>query len=179
MKATFEAVKALSLTLFLFGFAKADIADNKGWGHYGGSERGLQYSALSQITTKNVGKLQEVWRFRTGELGQGLREPFAFEANPILAEGRLYFPTGSAIVFALNPATGAEIWRYDPKLDRSRRSFRSCQSWRHVVGRSAGRCKLCLSTPHICRYAGCAVDRARRCHGQTLQGTLPRMVSFV
>jgi quinoprotein glucose dehydrogenase len=133
MKTTYKAVKALSLALFLIGSAKAGIADEKGWGHYGGSERGLQYSALSQITTKNVGKLQEVWRFRTGELGQDLGEPFPFEANPILAEGRLYLPTGSAIVFALDPASGAEIWRYDPKLDRAHRyaevANRGVTSW--------------------------------------------------
>jgi quinoprotein glucose dehydrogenase len=80
----------------------------------------MQYSSLSQITTDNVHTLKEAWRFRTGELGQGHREPFAFQANPILVEGRLYLPTGSAIVFALDPASGEEIWRYDPKIDRSK-----------------------------------------------------------
>jgi len=114
-----DIVIAISAALIFIFTAKTCIADDKGWGHYGGSERGLQYSALSQISTGNVDRLQEVWRFRTGELGQGLKEPFAFEANPIIAEGRLYLPTGSAIVFALDPATGTEIWRHDPKLDRS------------------------------------------------------------
>jgi quinoprotein glucose dehydrogenase len=92
---------------------------NDGWTHYGGSQRGLQFSSLSQITPRNIDRLQEAWRFRTGELGLGHREPFAFEANPILVEGRLYFPTGSAIVFALDPATGKEIWRFDARIDRS------------------------------------------------------------
>jgi len=89
------------------------------WTHYGGSQHGLQFSSLSQITPQNVERLQEVWRFRTGELGQGHREPFAFEANPILVEGRLYFPIGSAVVFALDPETGKEIWRFDAKIDRT------------------------------------------------------------
>ena len=90
------------------------------WDHYGGGLHGMQYSRLSQITAENVQSLEEAWRFRTGELGEGHREPFAFQANPILVEGRLYLPTGSAIVFALDPATGKEIWRYDPKIDRSK-----------------------------------------------------------
>jgi quinoprotein glucose dehydrogenase len=89
------------------------------WTHYGGSQHGQQFSSLSQITPQNVERLHEVWRFRTGELGQGHREPFAFEANPILVEGRLYFPTGSAVVFALDPETGKEIWRFDAKIDRT------------------------------------------------------------
>ena len=76
------------------------------WTHYGGSQHGLQYSSLSQITPDNVDQLEVAWLFRTGELGQGHREPFAFQANPILVEGRLYLPTGSTtgdnvIAFAL------------------------------------------------------------------------------
>jgi quinoprotein glucose dehydrogenase len=94
--------------------------DASAWVHYGGDQHGMQYSSLSQLRTGNVAQLEEAWRFRTGELGQGHREPFAFQANPILVEGRLYLPTGSAIVFALDPATGEEIWRYDPKIDRSK-----------------------------------------------------------
>jgi len=90
------------------------------WDHYGGGQHGMQYSSLSQISRDNVDALEEVWRYRTGELGEGHREPFAFQANPILVEGRLYLPTGSAIVIALNPATGDEIWRHDPEIDRSK-----------------------------------------------------------
>jgi quinoprotein glucose dehydrogenase len=90
------------------------------WRHYGGSQHGMQYSALEQINKANVAELEEIWRYRTGELGQGHREPFAFQANPILVEGWLYFPTGSAIVFALDPASGEELWRYDPEIDRAR-----------------------------------------------------------
>jgi quinoprotein glucose dehydrogenase len=90
------------------------------WDHYGGGQHGMQYSSLSQISRDNVDGLEEVWRYRTGELGEGHREPFAFQANPILVEGRLYLPTGSAIVIALDPATGEEIWRHDPRIDRSK-----------------------------------------------------------
>ena len=68
----------------------------------------------------NVADLEEIWRYRSGELGQGHPEPFAFEANPILVEGKLYLPTGSAIVMALDPASGEELWRHDPQIDRTR-----------------------------------------------------------
>jgi quinoprotein glucose dehydrogenase len=91
-----------------------------GWSHYGGSEKGMQYSSLQQISVSNVAGLAEVWRYRSGELGQGHREPFAFQANPILAEGRLYLSTGSAIIIALDPANGQELWRYDTGIDRSK-----------------------------------------------------------
>lgn len=100
--------------------AIAQSEDAARWDHYGGGQHGMQYSSLSQISRDNVASLEEIWRYRTGELGEGHPEPFAFQANPILVEGRLYLPTGSAIVIAVDPATGEEIWRHDPKIDRTK-----------------------------------------------------------
>jgi len=102
----------------LIDAARADDAAQ--WVHYGGSQHGEQYSALAQITVDNVANLKEVWRYRTGELGQDAREPFALQTNPILAGGRLYVSTGSAIVIALDPADGTEIWRHDPEIERDK-----------------------------------------------------------
>ncbi|MGA8203164.1 MAG: pyrroloquinoline quinone-dependent dehydrogenase [Woeseiaceae bacterium] len=111
----------------------AHAEDNGGWDHYGGGQHGMQYSSLDQINRDNVGKLEEAWRYETGELGKGAQEPFAFQANPILAEGTLYLATGSAIVIALDPATGAELWRHDPHLDRNKHyseiANRGVSSW--------------------------------------------------
>jgi quinoprotein glucose dehydrogenase len=119
MNQTFASlIVALMIASPVPAIAQSD--DVARWDHYGGGQHGMQYSSLSQISRGNVAELEEIWRFRTGELGEGHREPFAFQANPILVEGRLYLPTGSAIVIALDPATGEEIWRHDPKIDRSR-----------------------------------------------------------
>ena len=117
MIARISFIVGLFVALAAYDLASAE--ENDGWTHYGGSQLGLQYSSLSELRPDNVDQLEEAWRFRTGELGHGHREPFAFQANPILVEGRLYFPTGSAIVFALDPASGKEIWRFDAEINRS------------------------------------------------------------
>ena len=114
-RASLVLVTSLSMT-----WAMVSADEHAGWDHYGGGQHGMQYSSLDQINRDNVGKLEEAWRYETGELGKGAQEPFAFQANPILAEGRLYLATGSAIVIALDPATGAELWRHDPHLDRNK-----------------------------------------------------------
>ncbi len=125
--------------------ALAQTGDELQWTHYGGGPHGMQYSGLAQINAGNVSELEEAWRFRTGELGQGHHEPFAFQANPILVEGRLYLPTGSAIVFALDPATGEEIWRFDPEIDRSRPhaeiANRGVTSWLDPQAGAADACR--------------------------------------
>jgi quinoprotein glucose dehydrogenase len=95
-------------------------ATSTAWEHHGGSERGLKYSSLAQIDRDNVRRLEVAWTARTGERSQDLARPVAFQANPILVEGRLYVATGTAIVLALDPGTGIELWRHDPKLDRSK-----------------------------------------------------------
>lgn len=80
------------------------------WGHYGATEGGIKYSPLDQINRDNVAKLREVWRYQTGE---GTR-PRAFQVTPIVAGDLLVGCTTLNIAFALNPATGEEVWRYDP-----------------------------------------------------------------
>lgn len=135
----------VALWLAAIGLASAEPTDFASWTHYGGGQHGMQYSSLAQITRENVADLEEAWRYRTGELGQGHREPFAFQANPILVDGRLYLSTGSAIVIALNPATGEEIWRHDPKIDRSKPhdeiANRGVTSWLDPEAEAGVRCR--------------------------------------
>ena len=86
-----------------------------GWPAYGGDPGGSRYSSLTQITAKNVSDLTVAWTFRTGELGQGVKDwrRSAFEATPILYEGTLYLTTSSTDVIAVNAASGQLRWRHD------------------------------------------------------------------
>ncbi|SEK17922.1 outer membrane protein assembly factor BamB family protein [Parapedobacter koreensis] len=73
------------------------------WGEYlGGPERN-HFSRLSQIDTSNVADLQPAWVYHTGDSGQ-------VQCNPIIVGDVLYGVTASNFVFALNAATGQELW---------------------------------------------------------------------
>lgn len=100
---------------FLFAMAGS-------WAYYGADAGGTRYSPLKQITTANVTRLKVAWTYRTGALNPktDLNEKAAFEATPILIDGVLYFSTPFDQVIALNPATGVELWKYDPKIDRGK-----------------------------------------------------------
>jgi len=127
----FQGIRVLLVLLLTAGTAYAD--QNREWTHHGGSPSGLQYSSIDQINPGNVRRLKEVWRFRTGELGQDSAEGYSFQANPIVVRGALYVSTGSSIIVAVNPATGKELWRFDPHIDRSKNtaetSNRGVNSW--------------------------------------------------
>ncbi len=92
------------------------------WPEYGGTKGGLKYSPLDQITRDNVDRLEVAWQYRHGDFsdGSGDSARTSFQATPIIADGRMYFCTGLARVIALDPATGRELWTFDPGL-RARR----------------------------------------------------------
>ncbi len=104
------------------GSARGQSLDASDWGFYGGDAFGQHYSSLDQIKRENVGTLQVAWTYRTGELGEGFARSskLSFEATPVLAFGLLYLETATNIVVALDPETGRQKWRYDPKIDRKR-----------------------------------------------------------
>ena len=87
-----------------------DSFDHVSWDASGGGADSSQYSALDQINTGNVAKLELAWSFPTGEGGQ----PPHFD--PIIADGNMYILVGGArgagsSLVALDPVTGAEKWR--------------------------------------------------------------------
>src|SRR6266481_388821 len=79
------------------------------WSAYGRDPGGARYSPLDQINTKNVTQLQRAWTYHTGERGRG------FETTAIVVDGVMYFSTQNQRIVALDPETGKEIWKYDPK----------------------------------------------------------------
>jgi len=105
---------ALLVSFTVIGTAAAAAPDS-GWPAYGGDEGGTRYSPLAEITPSNVGQLRVAWIFRTGELGQGVKDwsRSAFEATPILYNGTLYLTTSSTDVVAVNAGDGTLRWRHD------------------------------------------------------------------
>jgi alcohol dehydrogenase (cytochrome c) len=76
------------------------------WPHYGGTQFSWRYSALDQINTTNVKSLTPAWLFQTGDYAENL------QTTPIVENGVMYLITARARVFALDAATGREIWNY-------------------------------------------------------------------
>jgi len=89
-----------------------------GWSSYGGDPGGNRYSPAAQIDAENVGTLREAWRYSTGDMERrpkGIANS-GFEATPILVDDSLVFCSPFNEVIALDPATGKQKWRFDPRL---------------------------------------------------------------
>lgn len=74
------------------------------WREYLGGPDRNHYSTLDQINLSNVKQLTQAWEYHTQDSGQ-------IQCNPIIVEGVLYGMTATTQPFALDAATGKEIWR--------------------------------------------------------------------
>lgn len=91
-----------------------DLKTGADWPAYGGTHHALRYSPLTQITKENVGQLEKIWEFRTGDLPEN-DEPFGNQNTPVKVGDRLYLCSALNRISALDAATGAELWTYDPQ----------------------------------------------------------------
>ncbi|NNF67557.1 MAG: PQQ-binding-like beta-propeller repeat protein, partial [Gammaproteobacteria bacterium] len=121
------------------------------WPHYGGHLDGRRYVSSTILTPENTQDLKQAWVFRTGDVANGGDEYFgrtsSFKATPILIDGKLVFSSGFNRVYAINPVTGKELWRFDPGVNFARRysemfTSRGVAGW---VDRQADRNSICAS----------------------------------
>ena len=94
------------------------------WEHWGGDRGGMRFSPLTQITPANVGDLVQAWEFRTGDLERRAPAVMArtkFQATPLLVEDSLIFCSPFNEVIALDPGSGTQKWRYDPRISTEQR----------------------------------------------------------
>ncbi|MEG1324219.1 MAG: membrane-bound PQQ-dependent dehydrogenase, glucose/quinate/shikimate family, partial [Janthinobacterium sp.] len=107
--------------------ATGDLApgvEHNDWSAYGRSGYGDRYAPAAQITPANISGLKEAWTYHTGDF-KGPNDPgeIANEVTPLKVNDMLYLCTPHNIVIALNPDTGKEIWRHDPKINRDAASY--------------------------------------------------------
>jgi quinoprotein glucose dehydrogenase len=81
------------------------------WPVYHGDPTGSHFSQLEQITKENVAQLEVAWTYESSDnLPQGRSDN---QCNSIIVDGILYGASPDGYFFAVNAATGEEIWQYD------------------------------------------------------------------
>lgn len=84
-------------------------SDGNNFLHTNGNYDQTRYYPNKQINTSNVGKLRPAWIFQT-EIVESL------ETSPIVVNGVMYVTTSFNHVYALDAATGQQIWHYKHKM---------------------------------------------------------------
>jgi quinoprotein glucose dehydrogenase len=120
------------------------------WESWGGDPGGSRFSPLREITSDNVGQLIRAFEFHTGDVTARPPEVMRrtkFEATPLFVEDSLIFCSPFNEVIALDPGTGAQKWRYDPKIAINQRPANRyvCRGVTYWVDDAAARGAACRS----------------------------------
>lgn len=120
--------KSLSASFLLFFFAlpcawPLFAATSRGtfrdWNVYSGDPGGTKYSGLNQINRSNVSRLKPAWIYRCDDMRA--RPASTIECNPIVIDGIMFVTTAGLKVVALDAATGAQRWVFDPWVGKEGR----------------------------------------------------------
>jgi quinoprotein glucose dehydrogenase len=87
-------------------------AESVDWSSYLGDNARSHYSSLKQINTRNVNQLKVAWTYQSGGGRPDGRSQI--QCNPLIVDGVLYGTSPELVLFALDAATGKELWRFSP-----------------------------------------------------------------
>jgi len=99
--------------------AQLDAPPGDNWLSNMGNLSGWRYSSLTQINKSNVATLKEAWHINLGTCPAGTKNAScgSLEANAVVADGTYYINTPKADVFALDAATGKQLWHWTPTYE--------------------------------------------------------------
>ncbi|MDQ2634791.1 MAG: PQQ-binding-like beta-propeller repeat protein [Pseudomonadota bacterium] len=151
------------------GPAYAKLKTGEDWPAYGGTDHALRYSPLTQINKDNVGQLEKIWEFRTGDLPEN-EEPFGNQNTPIKVGDRLYLCSALNKISALDAATGSEFWTYDPKTPTDAIGYNaSCRGLVYFEDPTAERTEICatrvINLTHDARMIALDTETGQPCPG--------------
>ena len=110
-----DSIRSTAILLTLLALSGSPSAgQNADWDTYLGDVARRHYSPLDRITRENVAGLEVAWTYDSGELRAGNSTMYT---SPLVVDGVLYGLSPRLVAFALNAATGEELWRYDPGIE--------------------------------------------------------------
>ena len=87
----------------------AEVVMDQNWSVYLGDNGRQHYSPLTQINKSNVAQIEVAWRYTSeADVDSGV-----MYTSPLVIDGVLYGLSPSLVPFALNAASGKEVWRND------------------------------------------------------------------
>ena len=99
---------------------RAAEAEPGSWLTYGQTYKEQRFSTLDQITRDNVADLKLAWSKPIGGPSERM------QGTPLVVDGVMYATNGWGVIYALDPATGEEIWTHDPQTDRTYVKYSCC-----------------------------------------------------
>ena len=97
----------------------AAAAEPGSWIAHGQTYDELRFPSLTQINRDTVANLSLAWH-------KNLRNRHRAQTTPLVIDGVMYFTDAWSVTYAVDAATGAEIWRFDPRTDKRSIRYACC-----------------------------------------------------
>src|SRR5580658_9859644 len=106
------AMTCLSQTPALASVDDAELAAEKNgidWPAYGRTFSEQRFSPLDQINRQTVSRLGLAWSLE-------LPDVWNVSSAPVAVDGVIYIAVGFSVIYAVDAASGRQLWSYDPKV---------------------------------------------------------------
>jgi len=113
----------VAAAVWLAACSSPEPIDRNGWSDYLGGPDRNHFSTLSQITPENVDQLKVAWTWNAPDSGQ-------MQMSPVIHDGVLYGVTAAVRAFALDAATGRELWTFGEPLRKWYSASRGVALWK-------------------------------------------------
>ena len=95
---------------FLPGTKIENIEKNySNWMRSHGGYSSMRFSSLKEINKTNIDNLEVAWTYKSKNVKKSI------QANPVVKDGLIYFPTPENHIVCLDGATGEVVWEYKVK----------------------------------------------------------------
>ena len=142
-----SAIRATLLGLLCW-IGAAGAGEFQSWETYGGDPGNTHYSALQEINSNTVARLSLAWQYNSAK-GAGLPDSSELQVNPIIVDGVLYGRNPLYNVFALEAASGKELWTHQPAIDHvGMNNMRGLTYWRGEVPGKGLEQRILFTTGH-------------------------------
>jgi len=95
---------------FTMSSTRFGLDDTSDWPEYNGGPNKNHFSALKQINTHNVAQLKVAWTYQSGG-ADTVKNTTQMQCNPLIIKGVMYGVSAGSQAFALDAASGKELWK--------------------------------------------------------------------
>lgn len=101
---------------------------NEDWPAYNGGDDCNHFSKLTQINSSNISQLKLAWEYASGG-ADTIKNTTQIQCNPLIIRGIMYGISAGSQAFALDAATGRELWKTNLKNNTFSMTSRGVTYW--------------------------------------------------
>ncbi len=119
---------SLSILISVLLVSSTENSANSDWNAYNGGDDCNHFSKLTEINNSNVSQLKLAWKYASGGADTS-KNTTQIQCNPLIIKGIMYGVSAGSQAFAIDAATGRELWKTNLKDNTFSMTSRGVTYW--------------------------------------------------